>query len=218
LRRWILLPPIFKLPARPDYRNPEVLLGMCRYCCIGKIREWMDFAQMQSPISGRRRELNVRTLFKRTGCQILKGLLDYIKPGSYCSPKMPNAFQSGRIYGERRRMPRCYHFPAYAPDVPRLMLNKGGRPDWRSIKPGSHLPTSRNGHGSLSFAVHDELSLELVYVTEGNANLFTKIIAMIQMGLPAGEGISARLSELMQRDPAKFILHTHSSLRFPELL
>jgi maltose alpha-D-glucosyltransferase/alpha-amylase len=63
---------------------------------------------------------------------------------------------------------------------------------------------------------HDELSLELVYVTEEDRKyIHDQYCKKPQWDFRLGQGISARLSELMDRDPAKIALIYSLMLTLP---
>jgi maltose alpha-D-glucosyltransferase/alpha-amylase len=130
-----------------------------------------------------------------------------VKPGSLLlaeACQKPN--EVVKYMGNGDECHAAYHFPLMAMLFKAIAMGDG-RPVKHTLSPEvtPHIP---EGSQWLSFLrVHDELSLELIYVSEEDRKfIHDNYCHKPEWDFRVGEGISARLSELMQRDERKIAL------------
>ncbi len=192
---------------QPDlnYRNPDVLLEMSK-----NLLYWQSLG-----IDGFRADA-IPYLWKEKGtaCENLenthvvvkffRAMLDYVSPGTLLlaeACQTPNKVV--KYLGDGDECHAAYHFPL----MPMI---------FKSIAAGDHNPIKHtlsedvtpvipeNAQWFTFLRVHDELSLELVYVSEEDRKyIHENYCHKPEWDFRIGEGISARLSELMQRDVTK---------------
>ncbi len=205
---WYYFHRFFSFQPDLNYRNHEVLLAMSKYLLY-----WQSIG-----VDGFRADA-IPYLWKESGtsCENLdnthiivkffRAVLDYVNPGSLLlaeACQQPN--EVVKYMGDGDECHAAYHFPLM-PMMFKAIATGDGEPIINTL---SHQVTPEIPENSqwLSFLrVHDELSLELVYVSEADR----KLIHEHYCHEPAwdfrvGEGISARLSELMERDPKRITL------------
>ena len=204
---------------QPDlnYRNPAVLVEMCR-----NLLYWIDYG-----VDGFRADA-IPYLWKEEGTscenlekthQIVKffrAVLDSVRPGTMLlAEACQKPAEVVRYFGDGDECHAGYHFPL----MPQI---------FKSIAMGSALPVKNILSESVTPQIpessqwftfircHDELSLELVYVSEEDrAYIHSKYCHYPEWDFREGQGISARLAELFHRDPAKVCLAFSIMLTLP---
>jgi maltose alpha-D-glucosyltransferase/alpha-amylase len=97
----------------------------------------------------------------------------------------------------------AYHFPLM-PVMYKAIAMESGEPVKNTLSPEVTPKIPQNTQWLTFLRVHDELSLELVYVSEEDRKYIHENYCLNpQWDFRVGEGISARLSELMKRDVGK---------------
>lgn len=192
---------------QPDlnYRNPEVLLAMSK-----NLLYWQSIG-----VDGFRADA-IPYLWKEDGtdCENLdnthiivkffRSILDYVHPGTLLlaeACQKPN--EVVKYLGNNDECHAAYHFPLM-PMIFKAIAKGDSQPIKHTLSSEVTPEIGENNQWFTFLRVHDELSLELVYVSEEDR----KYIHDNYCHNPAwdfriGEGISARLSELMERDANK---------------
>lgn len=204
---------------QPDlnYRNPEVLFAMCRVLLY-----WQQIG-----IDGFRADA-IPYLWKdeHTDCEnrpmthivvkFFRAVLDYVKPGTLLlaeACQLPDRVVE--YLGNGDECHAAYHFPL----MPRMFkaIAEGNSDSIRTVLDPSVTPAIPAGTQWFTFLrCHDELSLERVYVTEAErAFIHQAYCHDPQWDFREGEGISARLAELMERKPEKILLAYSMMLSLP---
>ncbi len=204
---------------QPDlnYRNPKVLTEMCL-----NLLYWM-----RSGIDGFRADA-IPYLWKEDGtsCENLsmtheivrfsRKVLDIARPNTLLlAEACQKPFEVVKYFGDGDECQAGYHFPLMSRIFASLascsashiidILNPTNTP---AIPPGSQWFTF--------LRCHDELSLELVYVSETERSyLYGKYCHNPEWDFRKGQGISARLSELLDRDERKIGLAFSIMLSLP---
>jgi maltose alpha-D-glucosyltransferase/alpha-amylase len=202
---WNYFHRFFSFQPDLNYRNPKVLLEMSR-----NMLYWQSMG-----VDGFRADA-IPYLWKVEGtdCEnldnthiivkFLRAILDYVKPGTLLlAEACQKPKEVVKYLGDGDECHAAYHFPL----MPMI---------FKSIAAGDHdavkntlssavtpaIPESAQWFSFLR--VHDELSLELVYVSEEDRKfIHENYCHRPEWNFRVGEGISARLSELMQRDVNK---------------
>jgi len=214
---WFYFHRFFEFQPDLNYKNPEVLLEMTKIFLF-----WL-----QQGVDGFRADA-IPYLWKENGtdCENLpkthnivkffRSVLDYVKPGTLllaeaCQPPL----EVVKYIGSGDECHAGYHFPL----MPQM---------FKAIEMQSSLPIKN----TLDFAVtpaipadsqwfmflrcHDELSLEKVYVSEDDREyIHSHYCHQPEWNFRLGQGISARLSELMKKNPDKISLAYSVMLSLP---
>ncbi len=204
---------------QPDlnYLNPEVLFAMCRVLLY-----WQSVG-----VDGFRADA-IPYLWKEEGtdCEnhplthvvvkFFRTVLDYVKPGTLLlaeACQMPAKVVE--YLGDGDECHAAYHFPL----MPRLFkaIAAGNSESIRRVLDPAVTPAIPPNTQWFTFLrCHDELSLELVYVSEEERAFIHKSYCHNPLwDFREGEGISARLAELMERKPEKILLAFSMMLSLP---
>jgi maltose alpha-D-glucosyltransferase/alpha-amylase len=102
------------------------------------------------------------------------------------------------------------------PRIFKSIAMQSGKPVEETLSKAFTPELPANGQWFTFLRCHDELSLELVYVTEEERKYLHKQYCLKpEWDFRMGEGISARLSELMQRDERRILLAYSIILTLP---
>jgi len=204
---------------QPDlnYRNPDVLIEMSRNMIFWLKRGADGFRADAIPY-----------LWKEEGtaCEnepathllvkFFRAILDFMRPNTML---LAEACQKPKkvikYFGEGNECNAGYHFPLM-PQMFKALAAEDAGPiiDTLSLEVTPPIP---EGTQWLTFLrCHDELSLELVYVTEEDRKyIHDNYCTHPEWDFRKGQGISARLSELMGRNPGKMALIYSIMLTLP---
>ncbi|PKP32554.1 MAG: alpha-amylase [Bacteroidetes bacterium HGW-Bacteroidetes-16] len=195
---------------QPDlnYRNPEVLLAMTR-----NLLYWQEMGA-----DGFRADA-IPYLWKEdhTSCENLdnthvivkffRAVLDYVKPGTLLlAEACQQPKEVVKYLGNSDECHVAYHFPLM-PMMFKAIAMQNGTPIKHTLSREVTPEINEENQWMTFLRVHDELSLELVYVSEEDRHyIHSRYCHDPKWDFRLGEGISARLSELMQRNPDKIAL------------
>ncbi|MBK7175176.1 MAG: alpha-glucosidase C-terminal domain-containing protein [Bacteroidales bacterium] len=204
---------------QPDlnYRNPEVLLSMCQALLF-----WQDIG-----VDGFRVDA-IPYIWKEEGTEcenlpqthlivkFLRAILDYMKPGSLLlAEACQQPAKVVEYMGNGDECHAAYHFPLM-PRMFKAIAQQSGNPIQEILSPAVTPTLPPSGQWFTFLRCHDELSLELVYVTEEERKFIHENYCLDpKWDFRLGEGISARLSELLNRDPRKIHLAYSLILTLP---
>jgi len=204
---------------QPDlnYRNPQVLLAMCRALLF-----WQN-----TGVDGFRVDA-IPYIWKEDGteCENLpqahlvvkffRAILDFIKPGSLLlAEACQQPAKVVEYMGDGDECHAAYHFPLM-PRIFKSIAMQSGKPIEETLSKAFTPELPPSGQWFTFLRCHDELSLELVYVTEEERKyIHQKYCLKPEWDFRLGEGISARLSELMQRDKRRILLAYSIILTLP---
>jgi maltose alpha-D-glucosyltransferase/alpha-amylase len=148
--------------------------------------------------------------------KFFRALLDYIKPGSLLlAEACQQPAKVVEYMGNGDECNAAYHFPLM-PRIFKSIAMQSGNPIEETLSPAFTPMLPESGQWFTFLRCHDELSLELVYVTEEERKyIHQKYCLKPEWDFREGEGISARLSELMQRDERKILLAYSIILTLP---
>ena len=207
----------FEFQPDLNYRNPEVLLAMAENLIF-----WLKLG-----VDGFRADA-IPYLWKEEGteCENLpqthlvvkffRAVLDYLRPGTLLlAEACQKPHEVVKYFGEGDECHAGYHFPLM-PQMFKSLHMQSSSPV-RDVLSKEVTPDIPEGSQWFTFLrCHDELSLELVYVTEEDRKyIHDNYCIKPEWNFRLGQGISARLSELMKRDPDSIVLAYAMMLSLP---
>lgn len=204
---------------QPDlnYKNPEVLLEMCRILLYWQRSGIDGFRADATPYIWKEENTDCENLPQTHAIvKFFRAILDYVKPGTLLlAEACQKPLKVIEYLGNGDECHAAYHFPL----MPRIYKAIAEERSYaiqetldRAVTP--KIPESTQWFTFLR--CHDELSLELVYVTEEERKfIHEKYCHKPEWDFRKGEGISARLAELMQHDPRKILLAYSLILTLP---
>lgn len=204
---------------QPDlnYRNPQVLLEMCRILHFWQAAGVDGFRADATPYIWKVDGTDCENLTEtHLVIKFFRAMLDYFKPGTLLlAEACQQPAQVVEYMGNGDECHAAYHFPLM-PRIYKSIAMQSGTPIEETLSKAFTPELPVNGQWFTFLRCHDELSLELVYVTEEERKyLHNKYCLEPEWDFRVGEGISARLSELMQRDERRILLAFSIILTLP---
>jgi maltose alpha-D-glucosyltransferase/alpha-amylase len=204
---------------QPDlnYRNPQVLVEMSRNMLF-----WL-----QRGVDGFRADA-IPYLWKEEGtaCENLpqthllvkffRAVLDFVRPNTLLlAEACQKPYEVVKYFGEGDECHAGYHFPLM-PQIFKSIAMQSGEPVTGILSPAVTPGIPEESQWFTFLRCHDELSLELVYVSEEDRKyIHDHYCKLPDWDFRQGQGISARLSELMDLDPKKIALIYSIMLTLP---
>ncbi len=197
----------FEFQPDLNYRNPDVLLDMCR-----NLMFWIE-----KGVDGFRADA-IPYLWKEEGtdCENLdnthviikffRKIVEFLNPAvillaEACQPPR----EVVKYFGQGNECHAGYHFPLM-PQIYKSMALESPKPIINVLSSLVTPEIPENTQWFTFLRCHDELSLELVYVSEEDRKfIHEKYCHEPEWDFRMGEGISARLSELFKFDADKII-------------
>ena len=204
---------------QPDlnYKNPKVLLEICEVLLFWQNAGVDGFRADATPYIWKEEGTECENLPKtHLVVKFFRAILDYSKPGSLLlAEACQQPAQVVEYMGNGDECQAAYHFPLM-PRIFKSIAMQSGKPIEETLSKAFTPELPANGQWFTFLRCHDELSLELVYVTEQERKYLHKQYCLKpEWDFRLGEGISARLSELMQRDERRILLAYSIILTLP---
>ncbi len=204
---------------QPDlnYKNPQVLLSMCRALLFWQNTGVDGFRVDAIPYIWKEEGTDCENLPQtHMVVKFLRAMLDFIKPGSLLlAEACQQPAKVVEYMGDGDECHAAYHFPLM-PRIFKSIAMHSGKPVEETLSKAFTPELPESGQWFTFLRCHDELSLELVYVTEEERKyIHHKYCLKPEWDFRLGEGISARLSELMQRDERRILLAYSIILTLP---
>lgn len=192
---------------QPDlnYRNPDVLLAMSENLLYWQAMGVDGFRADAIPYLWKEEHTSCENLPKtHTIVKFFRAMLDYVKPGSLLlAEACQQPVEVVKYMGDGDECHAAYHFPLM-PMIYKSIALGSGEPIRQTLSSAVTPEIPENSQWLTFLRVHDELSLELIYVSEADRKfIHDNYCHNPKWDFRVGEGISARLSELMQRDISK---------------
>ena len=189
---------------QPDlnYRNPEVLFAMSRNLLYWQSFGLDGFRADAIPYLWKEDGTSCENLEKtHTIVKFFRALLDYVKPGTLMlAEACQKPKEVVKYLGDNDECHAAYHFPLM-PMIYKAIAKGDKQPIIHTLSPEVTPTIGEENQWFTFLRVHDELSLELVYVSEEDREyIHTNYCHKPEWDFRVGEGISARLSELFKRD------------------
>ena len=205
---WNYFHRFFSFQPDLNYRNPKVLLSMCKSFLYWQKMGVDGFRADAIPYLWKEENTSCENLPKtHTVVKFLRAILDYSKPGSLLlAEACQNPKEVVKYMGDGDECHAAYHFPLM-PMMYKAIAMESGEPIKHTLSKEVTPEIPEISQWMTFLRVHDELSLELVYVSEEDRKFIHESYChKPQWDFRVGEGISARLSELMGRDEKKIAL------------
>lgn len=204
---------------QPDlnYRNPRVILEMSSNLLFWMKRGIDGFRADAIPYiwkeEGTTCENHPKT---HTVVKFFRAVIDLVRPNTLLlAEACQKPKEVVKYFGNGDECNAGYHFPLM-PQIFKAVAMASNKPvkDTLSLNITPQIPAGTQWFTFLR--CHDELSLELVYVTEEDRKyIHEQYCLKPEWDFRLGQGISARLAELMQRDPARIGLIFSIMLTLP---
>ncbi|MCX6270298.1 MAG: alpha-amylase family glycosyl hydrolase [Bacteroidetes bacterium] len=204
---------------QPDlnYHNPEVLFSMCRNLLYWQHMGVDGFRADAIPYLWKEENTDCENLTNtHVAVKFFRALLDHVKPGTLLlAEACQKPAEVVSYLGEGDECHAAYHFPLM-PRIFKSIAMQSGKPIEETLSENFTPTIPENCQWFTFLRCHDELSLELVYVSEEERKyIHDQYCHQPLWNFRMGEGISARLSELMERDPRKILLACSIILTLP---
>ena len=195
---------------QPDlnYRNPDVLLSMSRNLLYWQQMGVDGFRADAIPYLWKEDGTNCENLdTTHTVVKFFRAILDYVNSGTLLlAEACQQPKEVVKYLGDGDECHAAYHFPLM-PMMFKAMAMESGDPIKHTLSSAVTPDIGDNNQWFTFLRVHDELSLELVYVSEEDRSyIHNNYCHKPQWDFRVGEGISARLAELMEKDVNKIAL------------
>jgi len=204
---------------QPDlnYRNPKVLLEICDILLFWQQAGVDGFRADATPYIWKVDGTDCENLTEtHLVVKFFRAMLDYFKPGTLLlAEACQQPAKVVEYMGNGDECHAAYHFPLM-PRIYKSIAMHNGTPIEETLSKAFTPELPANGQWFTFLRCHDELSLELVYVTEEERKyIHHQYCLKPEWDFRMGEGISARLSELMQRDQRRILLAYSIILTLP---
>jgi len=214
---WYFFHRFFEFQPDLNYRNPAVLLEMTR-----NFLYWL-----KTGVDGFRADA-IPYLWKEVGttCENLpkthtvvkffRAVIEYVRPGTLLlAEACQKPHEVVKYFGDEDECNAGYHFPLM-PQIFKTMASQDKHPVEKILSPEVTPAIPEKAQWLTFLRCHDELSLELVYVSEEDRKyIHDNYCHEPEWNFRLGQGISARLSELLKRDPGKIGLAFSIMLTLP---
>jgi len=195
---------------QPDlnYKNPKVLLEMSRNLLYWRSLGVDGFRADAIPYLWKEEGTDCENRSKtHTIVKFFRALLDHINPGTFLvAEACQKPYNVVKYLGDGDECHAAYHFPLM-PMMYKAIAMENNQPVRTTLSTRVTPPLPDNGQWLTFLRVHDELSLELVYVSEEDRKyIYENYCHDPKWDFRVGEGISARLAELFKKDVHKIAL------------
>jgi maltose alpha-D-glucosyltransferase / alpha-amylase len=214
---WYYFHRFFSFQPDLNYRNPDVLTAMCNNLLYW-VGEGVDgFRADAIPYLWKEEGTDCENLpLTHTIVKLFRAVLDYIRPNTLLlAEACQKPAEVVKYFGEGDECHAGYHFPLM-PQLFKAIAMENNEPVRHTLSNEVTPPIPESAQWFTFLRCHDELSLELVYVSEEDrAYIHKNYCHQPEWDFRVGEGISARLSELMLRNPDKIALAFSIMLTLP---
>lgn len=204
---------------QPDlnFRNPDVLLEMSQNMLFWLIKGVDGFRADAIPYLWKEEGTDCENLEKNhTIIRFFRAVLDFVKPNTLL---LAEACQKPKTvvkyFGDGDECNAGYHFPLM-PQIFKSLAMQNSQPIRHTLSPTVTPGIPESAQWLVFLRCHDELSLEYVYVNEEDRKyIHDNYCKKPEWDFRLGQGISARLAELLDRDEKKIGLAYSIMLTLP---
>jgi maltose alpha-D-glucosyltransferase/alpha-amylase len=207
----------FEFQPDLNYRNPKVLVEMCQNLLYWVSQDVDGFRADAIPYLWKEEGTDCENLPEtHTIVKFFKTVLDFVRPNTLLlAEACQKPVEVVKYIGSGEECNAGYHFPLM-PMIYKSIATGSREPVKHTLSTDVTPAISSDSQWFTFLRCHDELSLELVYVSEEDRKLIHESYCHNEMwDFRLGEGISARLSELMERNPDKIALAFSIMLTLP---
>lgn len=207
----------FEFQPDLNYKNPKVLLEMSRNVAFWMSQGVDGFRADAIPYIWKEEGTNCENLPKtHTVVQFFRAVTEFLRPGTLM---LAEACQKPKdVVDYIKTGTECnaaYHFPLM-PQMFKAIHMESAEPVKNTLSTDVTPEIPADSQWFTFLRCHDELSLELVYVSEEDrAYIHHNYCHQPEWDFRVGEGISARLSELFKKDLRKIKLAYSMMLSLP---
>ena len=207
----------FEFQPDLNYRNPELLFEMTRTLLFWISQGVDGFRADAIPYIWKEEHTDCENLPEtHTIVRFMRAVLDFVRPGTLLlAEACQKPTEVVKYMGKGDECHAAYHFPLM-PQIYKALAQESTQPIRYTLSPEVTPVIPVDSQWFTFLRCHDELSLELVYVSEEDrAYIHENYCHQNQWDFRVGEGISARLSELMKFDARKVALSYSIMLSLP---
>lgn len=195
---------------QPDlnYRNPMVLIEMCRNFLYWLTKGVDGFRADAIPYLWKEEGTDCENLpLTHVIVKLFRLVLDYVKPNTLLlAEACQRPKEVVKYFGDGDECHAGYHFPLM-PQIYKALAMQSKEPVINVLHSSITPQIPQSSQWFTFLRCHDELSLELTYVSEDDRKyIHDNYCKQSQWDFRLGQGISARLAELMDRNPEKIAL------------
>jgi maltose alpha-D-glucosyltransferase/alpha-amylase len=212
---WYFFHRFFEFQPDLNYKNPQVLVEISRILLFWLSQGLDGFRADAIPYIWKEEGTDCENLPKtHTIIKIFRAVLDYVRPNTLllaeaCQPP----HEVVKYFGSGDECHAGYHFPLM-PMIFKSLAVQDASPVQNILHPSVTPEIARENQWFMFLRLHDELTLEMV-TPEDRAIIHGHYCKDPRWDFRVGEGISARLSELLDRDPQKIALACSIMLTLP---
>ncbi len=202
---WYFFHRFFSFQPDLNYKNPQVLINMADNLLYWQSIGIDGFRADAIPYLWKEKGTSCENRSKtHTIVKFFRAILDYVNPGTLLlAEACQKPKEVVKYMGNGDECHAAYHFPLM-PMMFKSIAMGSSQPIKHTLSPQVTPEIPLNSQWLTFLRVHDELSLELVYVSEADRKYIHENYCLKpEWDFRIGEGISARLSELMQHDARK---------------
>jgi maltose alpha-D-glucosyltransferase/alpha-amylase len=204
---------------QPDlnYRNPEVLLEMSRNFVFWLSKGVDGFRVDAIPYLWKEEGTDCENLPQtHLIIKFFRAVVDFVRPGTLLlAEACQKPYEVVRYFNSGDECQAGYHFPLM-PQMFKMLAARDKSPVVDVLSSDVTPSISGESQWFTFLRCHDELSLELVYVSESDRKyIHDNYCKQPLWDFRKGQGISARLAELMDRNPDKIALIFSVMLTLP---
>lgn len=212
---WFFFHRFFEFQPDLNYRNPQVLVEMSRILLFWLSQGVDGFRADAIPYIWKEDGTNCENLPQtHTIIRFIRALLEFVRPDTLllaeaCQPPM----EVVKYFGKGDECHAGYHFPLM-PQIFKALAVQSSEPIRQVLHPSVTPTIDESNQWFMFLRLHDELTLEMV-TPEDRRIIHGHYCKDKRWDFRVGEGISARLSELLDRDPQKIGLAYSIMLSLP---
>ena len=205
----------FEFQPDLNYRNPQVLLEISRILLFWMSQGLDGFRADAIPYIWKEEGTNCENLPQaHTILKIIRAILDHVRPNTLllaeaCQPPT----EVVKYFGEGDECHAGYHFPLM-PMIFKSLALQDAKPIHGILHPSITPEILPENQWFMFLRLHDELTLEMVTPAD-RAIIHGHYCMDPRWDFRVGEGISARLAELLDRNPNKIGLAYSIMLTLP---
>ncbi len=214
---WYFFHRFFEFQPDLNYKNPQVLIEMTKNFLFWLTQGVDGFRADAIPYlwkeDGTTCENHPTT---HTVVKFFRAILDYVRPHTLLlAEACQKPKEVVKYFGNNDECNAGYHFPLM-PQIFKSLAAQSREPVANILSPAVTPPIPASAQWFTFLRCHDELSLELVYVSEEDRKyIHDNYCHKPLWDFRLGQGVAARLSELLDRNPQKIGLAFSIMLSLP---
>lgn len=212
---WYFFHRFFEFQPDLNYKNPDVLIEISRILLFWLSQGLDGFRADAIPYIWKEDGTDCENLPQtHTIIKIFRAVLEYVRPNTLllaeaCQPPK----EVVKYFGDGDECHAGYHFPLM-PMIFKALAIRDASPIHEVLDPSVTPEIAPENQWFMFLRLHDELTLEMV-TPEDRAIIHGHYCKDPRWDFRVGEGISARLAELLDRDPRKIALAYSIMLTLP---